>query len=223
VPSNLEPPYTPAVLPHVLPQLVANNGRRALDAAIRDPDRYAIEPKVDGVRGLLAYLDDGRMEIRNRRGERRDWIRSDDFATGLRRLGSRLPLIWRGTILDGELTTGRFATTMSALQGSSQHRPSLRLVVFDVPVLAGVDLRPLPWRERRDRLELLARAFAVPFVLSPLVEPSVGLVEQTTGGALGGIVLKDREAPYRDGSRVGWAKVKDSSWYEREAWRFERR
>jgi hypothetical protein len=27
---------------------------------------------------------------------------------------------------------------------------------------------------------------------------------------------------YRDGSRAGWFKVKDRSWYEREAWRFER-
>jgi bifunctional non-homologous end joining protein LigD len=136
--------------------------------------------------------------------------------------GWRLPLIWRGTILDGELTTGRFATTMAALQGSRRHRAELRFVVFDLPVLAGVDLRPMPWRERRDRLELLGRAFDVPLELSPLVEPSVGLVEQMTGGALEGIVLKDREAPYRDGSRVGWAKVKDRSWYEREAWGFQR-
>jgi ATP-dependent DNA ligase len=42
-------------------------------------------------------------------------------------------------------------------------------------------------------------------------------------GTLEGIVLKDRDAPYRDGRRVGWVKIKDRSWYEREAWRFERR
>jgi ATP-dependent DNA ligase len=42
-------------------------------------------------------------------------------------------------------------------------------------------------------------------------------------GRLERIVLKDRTAPYRDGSRAGWAKLKDRSWYEREAWRFERR
>jgi bifunctional non-homologous end joining protein LigD len=203
--------HNAGVLPEVHPQLVSNDGRRVLQAAICDPQRYAVEPKVDGVRGLLEYLDDGRLEMRNRRGEWRDWLRSDEFAAGIRRLGARLPLVWRGTILDGELTTGRFATTMSALQGSSRHRPSLRFVVFDVPVLAGVDLRRLPWRERRDRLELLAQAFEVPVVLSRLVEPSVGLVEQMTGGALEGIVLKDREAPYRNGSRIGWAKVKDRS------------
>jgi hypothetical protein len=28
---------------------------------------------------------------------------------------------------------------------------------------------------------------------------------------------------YRDGARVGWSKVKDRRWCEREAWRFDRR
>jgi ATP-dependent DNA ligase len=40
---------------------------------------------------------------------------------------------------------------------------------------------------------------------------------------LEGIVLKDRTSTYRDGSRAGWTKVKDRSWYERESWRFDRR
>jgi ATP-dependent DNA ligase len=42
-------------------------------------------------------------------------------------------------------------------------------------------------------------------------------------GRIEGIVLKDRASTYRDGSRAGWWKVKDRGWYEREAWRFERR
>lgn len=58
---------------------------------------------------------------------------------------------------------------MAALFGSKAHPASLRFVVFDVPVLAGVDLRGLSWEDRRKRL-----------------------------------------------------KVKDRSWYEREAWRFDR-
>jgi ATP-dependent DNA ligase len=89
--------------------------------------------------------------------------------------------------------------------------------VFDVPILAGVDLRPLPWHERRERLELLARAFVGPFELSPIVEPSAALAEQMINGRLEGLVVKDRRSPYRDGSRAGWFKVKDRSWYEREA------
>jgi hypothetical protein len=70
--------------------------------------------------------------------------------------------------------------------GSPRFGPQLRLVVFDLPILAGVHLRPLPWEERRERLELLARAFDVPFELSPLVEPTVALAEQIIDGRLRG-------------------------------------
>jgi ATP-dependent DNA ligase len=89
-------------------------------------------------------------------------------------------------------------------------------------VLAGVDLRGFAWTDRRERLELLAQAFAVPLELSPIVQPSADLAREMTDGRLEGIVLKDRTSRYRDGSREGWFKVKDHSWYEREAWRFQR-
>ncbi|MFL5675498.1 MAG: hypothetical protein ACJ779_10855 [Chloroflexota bacterium] len=151
------------------------------------------------------------------------WLRGDSFETGLRRLSARQPILRRGTVLDGELTTGRFSSTMSALMGSKRYRADLRFVVFDVPILAGVDLRAFAWQERRERLELLAQAFERPLELSPLVDPHVGLIEAMRDGRLEGIVLKDRRSTYRDGSRAGWTKVKDASWYEREAWRFDRR
>ena len=210
------------MIPVVTPQLVGNTALRALRAAIADPGRWSVETKIDGVRALLVYGPDG-IETRNRSGIRRDWLRGDGFEGGLRRLANRLPILWHGTVLDGELTAGRFETTMAALYGSKRHRDALRFVVFDVPVLAGVDLRPLPWQERRERLELLATGFDAPLELSPVVEPSVGLAEAMEDGRLEGIVLKDRASPYRDGSRAGRFKVKPASWYEREAWRFDRR
>ena len=79
-------------------------------------------------------------------------------------------------------------------------------MVFDVPILVGADLRPLPWQERRERLELLGRAFDVPFELSPVVEPSAALAEQMVDGQLEGLVVKDRCSPYRDGSRSGGSR-----------------
>jgi ATP-dependent DNA ligase len=88
-----------------------------------------------------------------------------------RRLGNKLPILWEGTILDGELIADRFAMTMSALHGSRRYRDRLRFVVFDVPYLAGVDLRRLSWQDRRERLELLAQAFDSPYELSPVVTP----------------------------------------------------
>jgi bifunctional non-homologous end joining protein LigD len=112
---------------------------------------------------------------------------------------------------------------MAALHGSRRFVDSLRFVVFDVPYLAGVDLRPLPWQERRERLELLAQAFDPPVELSPLVAPSVALVGGMERGDLEGVVFKDKRSPYKGGSRAGWSKLKDRSWYAREAWRFEAR
>jgi ATP-dependent DNA ligase len=70
---------------------VANDGARALRQAIADPDRFACEPKVDGVRGLVVYEPERVLEMRNRRGERRDWLRGDAFEAGLRRFADRLP------------------------------------------------------------------------------------------------------------------------------------
>ena len=112
---------------------------------------------------------------------------------------------------------------MAALQGSKRYGGALRFVVFDVPYLAGVDLRAMPWHERRTRLELLARAFGDRVVLSPLVEASEALARDMVDGRIEGIVLKDRESTYRDGSRLGWWNVKDAGWFAREAWRFDRR
>jgi hypothetical protein len=40
----------------VVPQLVANPGLDVLADVAAEPDRYAIEPKVDGIRCLVAYL-----------------------------------------------------------------------------------------------------------------------------------------------------------------------
>jgi ATP-dependent DNA ligase len=205
---------------NVVPQLVANDGRRALLAAIAEPDRFAIEPKIDGVRGLIVFRPDRVVETRNRRGEVRDWQRHRAFASGLRRLAQRLPILWDGTVLDAELIASRFSGTMAALQGSARHGDNLRVHVFDVPMLAGADLRDLPWQDRRERLELLAEAFEPPYQLVPIIQPALGIAEDMASGVIEGIVLKDRRSPYRDGSRAGWSKVKDRSWYERESWRF---
>jgi hypothetical protein len=70
------------------------------------------------VRGLIVYQPDGMLEARNRRGLVCDWFRHRPFRTGLLALADRLPILWQGTVLDGERSAGRFETTMAAIQGS---------------------------------------------------------------------------------------------------------
>jgi len=77
----------------VLPQLVANDGLRTLRTAIAAPDRYAIEPKIDGVRGPIVFRPDRVVDTRNRTGRVRDWQRHRGFAAGLRGLAERLPTL----------------------------------------------------------------------------------------------------------------------------------
>jgi ATP-dependent DNA ligase len=55
------------------------------------------------------------------------------------------------------------------------------------------------------------------------VAPDPSRAEAMIAGEIEGLVLKDRSSTYREGSRVGWSKVKDPRWYERESWRFDRR
>jgi ATP-dependent DNA ligase len=50
----------------------------------------------------------------------------------------------------------------------------------------------------------------------------VALAERVLSGELEGVVLKDRQAPYRSGSRRGWAKVKAPDWNEKHRERFRR-
>jgi ATP-dependent DNA ligase len=140
----------------VIPQLCSAAGLKPLRAAVAEPTRYAIEPKVDGVRGLIVYEPSGVLTARNRQGQQRQWLHDQPLARELRRLGRRLPILHDGTVLEGELVAERFAGTMAALHGSKRHGDALRFVVFDVPYLAGVDLRGWTWTERRERLELLA-------------------------------------------------------------------
>jgi hypothetical protein len=55
--------------------LVGNDGR-ALRRAIADPDRFAREPKVDAVRGLVIYGPEHTIKTRKGRRQRRGAIRN---------------------------------------------------------------------------------------------------------------------------------------------------
>jgi hypothetical protein len=129
------------MVPVFAPQLVSNDGVAVLRAAIASPTRYAIEPKVDGVRALLTFGPKG-IEVRGRKGLLRSfWLACRELRAALVALADRLPILREGSTVDGELWAGSFHRTMALLSGTRPFEPGLSLVVFDLPALGGVDLR----------------------------------------------------------------------------------
>lgn len=55
------------------------------------------------------------------------------------------------------------------------------------------------------------------------MEPSVALAHDMEAGVMKGSVIKDRSSTSREERRAGWFKVKDHSWCEPKARRFDRR
>ncbi|WP_454778760.1 ATP-dependent DNA ligase [Georgenia muralis] len=74
---------------------------------------------------------------------------------------------WTNNRLDFGTLQQRLATSPARPSPSAPHRQSASHVGFDVLTLAGQDVRPLPFTERRELLEQLATRWAPPFNLSP--------------------------------------------------------
>lgn len=82
-------------------------------------------------------------------------------------------------------------------------------VVFDLLALAGRDLTPLPWRDRRRLLEQIAGDFPRGIDLAHTFDHGPSLLEACTARGLEGVIAKRVDAPYRPGTRSrSWVKVK---------------
>jgi hypothetical protein len=71
-------------------------------AAIADPDRFAIEHKIDGGRGLIVFRPDGVVETGNRLASPR-LAAASSVRRRTGRLAERLPILWGVTVLDATL------------------------------------------------------------------------------------------------------------------------
>lgn len=180
---------------------------------------WLVEWKWDGIRAQLI----------RRHGEVALWSRGEE------RLDGRFPEIEAAAaaldadcVLDGELLAWQDDAAgpmpFSALQTRIQRlKPGprwlaeapARMLAYDLLELDGEDLRDLPLRERRHRLEALLRRHPDPRLhLSPLLRPSgweeaAALREESRGRRVEGFMLKRASAPYQSGRRRGdWWKWK---------------
>ncbi|HWH17747.1 MAG TPA: cisplatin damage response ATP-dependent DNA ligase [Allosphingosinicella sp.] len=185
-------------------------------------EEYAAEWKWDGIRVQIVRVG-GETRLYSRAGD--DITRS--FPEVAEAFGSE------GAV-DGELLVkgafqgaeehGGGAASFNALQQRLGRKTVSAKALADYPAFVRLydilfdgaeDLRPLPWSERRRRLEGFVRALDPErFDLSSLIEAdSFDELEEIRAGArdasIEGVMLKRRDSPYVAGRRVGhWYKWK---------------
>ena len=183
-------------------------------------DDYAAEWKWDGIRVQIVRVG-GQTRLYSRAGD--DITRSfPDVASAFDANG----------VVDGELLVkGAFqgadahgAASFNALQQRLGRKTVSAKALADYPAFVRLydilfdgaeDLRPLPWHERRARLEaFVPRLDPDRFDLSALIEAgSFEALEAIRAGArdasIEGVMLKRRDSPYTPGRRTGlWYKWK---------------
>ncbi len=174
-------------------------------------DGFAHEPKWDGYRAAVVVVGD--VQIMSRRGTDLTEI-FPDLAVAL------AEHVRDGTLLDAEvvvLRDGRlsFDALQHRMAGRAKQAARLAasqpasLVVFDVMLDEGEDVRALTWAQRRHRLESLAAGWQPPLQITPYTTDHVTAtewMESLSPMGIEGIVSKRLSSRY--GPRGAWSKIK---------------
>jgi ATP-dependent DNA ligase len=172
-----------------------------LERVLPTGEPWIYEAKWDGFRGILASPPRRTLQSRN----------GNDLSRWFPELVDAGTLLPAGTILDGEIVAVRNGgVSFEALQDrlAGRRDDPVSLVAFDLLAVGGEDLRPLPFLDRRRRLEELG--LPAPIVLAVQTrdrDVAEMWLAQSWSRGLEGVVAKRASAPYRGGVR-GWAKVK---------------
>lgn len=183
-------------------------------AAVPDPAKKPMlfEPKWDGFRGLIAW-DGERLEIGSRGAK--------PLTRYFPELVEQLPDILPGPcLLDGEIVvaTGpagaqrldwealsqRIHPAASRVAKLSVETPAM-FIAFDLLAQGDDDLRQLPFRERRARLEDMLRTARHPLHLTRTTEDAHlarRWLAEFEGAGLDGIMAKPLDDPYAPGKRT---------------------
>lgn len=208
--STTDLAFRPFMLAHPLEQA----DRSAIDLA---PEEWAIEWKWDGIRVQLASSPAG-VRLYSRGG--------DEIGTSFPELLETASALGLHAVLDGELLVmhgERIGTFNDLQQRLNRKEPPTRLradlpvglYLYDLLAEGEEDLRPLPFTERRARLESLVERLGSPRLrLSPLLPTSsLDMLDRLRRApphpAIEGLVLKRRTSPYLAGRVKGhWWKWK---------------
>ena len=198
--QTAKPKKVSAMPDFVAPQLCASVERPP------NSDGWCHEVKFDGYRVQLR-IEDGDVAMLTRKGL--DW--AEKFGA-LARAAKALP----DALIDGEIVAldHNGVPSFSALQAAIADNKTGDLIffAFDLLFADGEDLRALPLRERKERLNLLLERKSGKEKLIRYVdhfeERGDTVLESARKLDLEGIVSKKLDAPYRSGRSESWTKAK---------------
>ncbi len=177
------------------------------------PGGGAWEWKYDGYRLCVQAPPTGGVALWSRNGTNL----SETFPDLLEAAQDQIP---GGVVLDGEavvLVDGglsfdhlqqRMVSRRATVAALARQHPA-SYVAFDVLAVAGHDVRPLPWRDRRALLDELGAGLVAPLQLSPYTtdhQTALRWLAELPRG-VEGVVAKGQATPYRPGQR-GWLKTR---------------
>jgi ATP-dependent DNA ligase len=177
-------------------------------AGIPDGPGYLYEPKWDGFRALVFRAGDD-LYLQSRDLKPLDRYFPELRAALLAQLPPRV-------VLDGEIVIATrdgldFEALQQRLHPAASRVATLAaatpasLVAFDVLAVDDDDLRALPFRERRSRLERLLAAARPPLHLTPMtaeVAQARDWLERFEGAGLDGVMAKPADGVYEPGVRA---------------------
>ncbi len=186
-----------------LPQFIAPQ----LTTLVSEPPAqgdWVYEVKHDGYR-MLARIDKSSVELFTRSGK--DWTaKLPTLARELKKLKLE------GSWLDGEIVVRREdgRSSFQKLQNSFEAGRDAGIVyyVFDAPFLKGRDLRQLPLRGRKQRLQAALKASTVVHFSEDLAGSGRQVLEQACRLGLEGLIGKQADALYMSGRTRTWIKLK---------------
>lgn len=177
-----------------------------VDGVPRGADDWSYEMKFDGYR-ILARLDGGSAKLYTRNGH--------DWTARIPRLAQELAALEIANAwIDGEIVvlTREGVPSFQALQNAFDAASTADIVfyVFDLPYVAGRDLRDEPLRLRRDLLrQVIARCKGQHVKFSEAFDkPPADLVASACKLGLEGIIGKRLSAPYVSRRTDDWIKLK---------------
>jgi DNA ligase D-like protein (predicted ligase) len=165
---------------------------------------WGYEFKLDGYRAL-AFKTGGRVWLRSRNDK--------DFANRYPVIAETLRRIPDDTIIDGEIVAfdedGR--PSFNTLQNFGSSTMPIYYYAFDLPMLAGRDLKSLPLTERRELLQTdVLSHFVDPIRFSQTLDSTLDqLVRSVRDQKFEGLIAKRRDSQYEPGQRSGaWLKMR---------------